>query len=89
MLKDQLDEHNKGRVAIHRRLAEFGTEQAGIFWIYGSVDDDEREYRDKVAEAEAAESRAVHDEIMSQLHRKSKPDDTAEQGSGENISNYD
>lgn len=62
MLEKQLDEHNKSLVAIHRRLAEFGTEHDGI-WIYGNGDDDEREYRRRVEEAKAEERRRLEDAI--------------------------
>jgi hypothetical protein len=54
MLDKHLKEQIDGLVAIQQRLAEFGTEHEGI-WIYGGGDDDEREYRQKVAEVEAAE----------------------------------
>lgn len=62
MLDKHLKEQIDGLVAIHRRLAEFGTEHEGI-WIYGSGDDDEREHRRKVAEAEAEQRRLFEEEI--------------------------
>lgn len=55
-LENQLKKQSNGLEAIHRRLAEFGTEHDGI-WIYGSGDDEERQYRRAIANAQAHESR--------------------------------
>jgi hypothetical protein len=52
----QSKDQNKLLEAIHRRLAEFGTEHEGV-WIYGSEDDEERQYRRAISNAEAQESR--------------------------------
>lgn len=52
----QSKDQNKLLEAIHRRLAEFGTEHEGV-WIYGSDDDEERQYRRAISNAEAQESR--------------------------------
>jgi hypothetical protein len=61
-LDGHLKEHNKGLEAIHRRLAEFGTEHDGI-WIYDSDDDEERQYRRAISNAQALESRESHDHL--------------------------
>ncbi|CAJ1498915.1 hypothetical protein [[Mycobacterium] burgundiense] len=61
-LEQQLKEQNRGLGAIHRRLAEFGTEHDGI-WIYTSSDDEERQYRRSISNAEAQESRESHDHL--------------------------
>lgn len=50
----QSKDQNKLLEAIHRRLAEFGTEHEGI-WIYGNHDDEERQYRRAISNAEAQE----------------------------------
>jgi hypothetical protein len=65
-LDKQLDEQNKGIEAIHRRLAEFGTEHEGM-WIYGSDDDEERQYRRAITSAQRQESRESHAHIEWQL----------------------
>lgn len=52
----QSKDQNKLLEAIHRRLAEFGTEHEGV-WIYDSDDDEERQYRRAISNAEAQESR--------------------------------
>ena len=62
MLDKHLKEQIKGLDAIHRRLAEFGTEHEGI-WIYGSGDDDERDYRRRVAEEDERERQDFMNEI--------------------------
>jgi hypothetical protein len=49
-----LEEQNKGLEAIHRRLAEFGTEHQGL-WVYGSDDDDERQYHRAISSAQRQE----------------------------------
>ncbi|WP_139830915.1 hypothetical protein [Mycobacterium paraense] len=78
-LDKHLNEQIKGLDAIHRRLAEFGTEHEGV-WIYGGGDEDEREYRRKVAEAEAEEQRLFEEEIG--LRVRQSPE---EQGTFETI----
>lgn len=65
-VEKQQKEQNKGLEAIHRRLAEFGTEHEGI-WIYGSDDDEERRYRQAILEAKALENRESHSHIEWQL----------------------
>jgi hypothetical protein len=59
-LDKHLEKQNDVLSAIHRRLAEFGTEHEGV-WIYGSGDDDERKHRCRVAEAEAQRRRDIED----------------------------
>lgn len=61
-LDGQLKEQNKGLEAIHRRLAEFGTEHEGV-WVYGSDDDGERQCRRAISNAEAQELRESHDHL--------------------------
>jgi hypothetical protein len=63
MLEKRLDTMNDGLVAIHRRLAEFGTEHEGV-WIYGSGDDIEREYRRRVELAEHAQRQSLMDQLQ-------------------------
>ena len=74
-----LDKQNDILTDIHRRLAEFGTEHEGI-WIYGTGDDDEREYRRKVAEAEAEQRRRFREKIGLRRPAVPPPQQT-EQGS--------
>lgn len=62
LLDTQLKEQNKGLDAIHRRLTEFGTEHEGI-WAYGIGDDEERQYRRAISNAQALESRESHDHL--------------------------
>lgn len=65
-LDTQLKEQNKGLEAIHRRLAEFGTEHNGI-WIYTGDDDEERRYRRAISNAQAQESREWRGHLEWQL----------------------
>ncbi len=65
-LEKQLSEQNKGLEAIHRRLAEFGTEHEGI-WIYSSDDEEEKEFRRAIETAERLESREVQDNFDHEL----------------------
>lgn len=83
-LEQQLKEQNKGLEAIHRRMAEFGTEHEGI-WIYGSDDEDEREYRHQVAEAEAAEQREFEENIGLRVRQSPVEQGTPEVTTDENV----
>lgn len=71
-LTKTLDKHLKeqvnGLVAIHRRLAEFGTEHNGV-WIYGSGDDAERDYRRRTAEESAEKSRRDRQKLDDEIAR--------------------
>ncbi|MCV7359540.1 hypothetical protein [Mycolicibacterium fluoranthenivorans] len=60
VIEKQLEEQNKGLSAIHQRLVEFGTEHDGI-WVYGSADDEEREFREALKIADRLESREAQD----------------------------
>lgn len=62
LLDTHLKEQNKELEAIHRRLAEFGTEHEGI-WTYGSDDEEERQYRRAISTAEAQELRESRDHL--------------------------
>jgi hypothetical protein len=66
MLEKKLAEQNKLSDAIHRRLAEFGTEHEGI-WVYGGNDAEERDLRESVSAATDWESRHAHDHLIDQL----------------------
>jgi hypothetical protein len=83
MLDKHLKEQMNGLEAIHRRLAEFGTEHNGI-WIYGSDDNDEREHRRKVAEAEAEQQRLFEEEIGVRVRQHPEKQGTSEQTNDEN-----
>ena len=76
-LTKNLDDHFKtqNRVLgkIYERLADFSTEHDGI-WIYGSHDDDERDHRRRVAEAEAADQQ----EFMDTLHGRHRENEQAQ-----------
>jgi hypothetical protein len=76
MLDKHLKEQINGLDAIHRRLAEFGTEHDGI-WIYGSGDEDERDYRRRVAEAEEGQRREFEDKLFGRRKRP-QPQDSNE-----------
>jgi hypothetical protein len=56
LLDKTLSTQNDALIAIHRRLAQFGSEHEGV-WVYGSGDDGERDYRRQMAEAEESERR--------------------------------
>ena len=62
MLDKKLSTQNDALGKIFRELRDFGTEHRGI-WIYGSGDDDERDYRRRVAEAEAAQRREFEEKL--------------------------
>lgn len=62
MLDDKFDSQNKLLDAIHRRLAEFGTEHEGV-WTYNSSDDLERQYRRAIDNAQKRESRESSDHL--------------------------
>ncbi|WP_006245936.1 hypothetical protein [Mycolicibacterium tusciae] len=87
MLDKHLKEHVKGLEAIHRRLVEFNTEHEGI-WIYGSGDEDERQYRRKVAAAEAAadaeDDRLFEEAIGVRVRQNPAAEETSEETNGEN-----
>lgn len=61
-LDGQLKAQNKCLEAIHRRLAEFGTEHEGV-WVYGSDDDEERQYRRAISNVQAQKSRESQDHL--------------------------
>lgn len=82
-LDSHLKEHIKGLEAIHRRLVEFNTEHEGI-WIYGSGDDEERDYRRKVAEAEAEEQRRFEEDIGIRARPNPEPQEMSEETNDEN-----
>lgn len=80
MLQKRFDTMNDGLAGIHRRLAEFGTEHGGI-WIYGSGDDDEREYRRQVARDEDARRQSLMDYLSGRREHyqpSSKQDETTD-----------
>ncbi|WP_165693845.1 hypothetical protein, partial [Mycolicibacterium diernhoferi] len=66
VLEKQLEEQNRGLTAIHRRLAEFGTEHEGI-WVYNSADDEEREFRLAIKTADLSEKRDIQEHFDYQL----------------------
>jgi hypothetical protein len=70
MLENRLDTQNKGLDAIHRRLAEFGTEHEGV-WIYGSGDKDEREYR-KNAAVDKGRRRGTFQSMIDQARQRGR-----------------
>jgi hypothetical protein len=72
-LEKQLSEQNKVLDAIHRRLAEFGTEHEGV-WTYTASDDEERQYRRYIAAAKRKESQESTDHFEWQIHGR-KGDD--------------
>jgi hypothetical protein len=76
-LEKQLDAQNNTFTAIHKRLAEFGTEHEGV-WIYGSGDDDERRYRRKAALADAEGHRQLQETIAKAQGRYRPPQTKAE-----------
>jgi hypothetical protein len=86
LLDTQLEEQNKGLTAIHRRLAEFGTEHEGM-WIYGSDDDEERQYRRAIIPAQRRETRESHDHLEWQLsgRRGDDPRPTVQPGDATSI----
>lgn len=78
LLDKHLKEQVRGLEAIHRRLAEFGTEHEGI-WIYGSDDDDEREYRRRVAEAEAEQRRLFEEDLGVRERQNPESEETSQE----------